>query len=178
EMMTGIPGTVGGAIAVNAGSHDRSIGGQVEELLFLNASDEVIRLRRAEISFEYRTAHLPEGFILGAKLRVAPMDPAQVDEQCRQYLLHKKKTQDYSKPSAGCIFKNPKAMGKSSGELIELSGLKGQRVGDAQVSEKHANFIVNLGCATSEDVFALIEKIQKKVKKDHGCALELEVRVL
>ena len=177
-MMTGVPGTVGGAIAVNAGSHQRSIGDQVEEISFLNAKREVVRLRKRDIPFEYRASHLPEGFVLEAKLKVAPVDRAELDEQCRQFMLYKKKTQELVKPSAGCIFKNPKNSEKSSGELIELAGLKGERVGDAQVSEKHANFVVNLGRATSREVFALIEKIQKRVKKNYGCDLELEVRLL
>jgi len=178
EMMTGVPGTVGGAIAVNAGSHNRSIGDQVEEITFLSPKREVIRLRRRDARFEYRASHLPEGFILEAKLKVVPVDRTQLDEQCRQFMIYKKMTQELVKPSAGCIFKNPKTSEKSSGELIELSGLKGERVGDAQVSEKHANFIVNVGCATSNDAFSLIERIQKRVKKDHGCELELEVRLL
>lgn len=178
EMMTGVPGTVGGAIFVNAGSHERSIGDQVEEVVFLNAKREVERLRRRDISFEYRTSHFPEGLVLEAKLKVAPVDRAELDEQCRQFMLYKKRTQELVKPSAGCIFKNPKNSEKSSGEFIELSGLKGERVRDAQVSEKHANFIVNLGRATAGDVFALIERIQKRVKKNYGCDLELEVRLL
>ncbi len=178
EMMTGVPGTVGGAIAVNAGSHNRSIGDQVEEITFLNGKREVTQLRRRDISFEYRASRLPEGFILGAKLKVTPTDRTVLDEQCRQFMLYKRKTQELVKPSAGCIFKNPKNSEKSSGELIELAGLKGERVKDAQVSSMHANFIVNQGRATSGDVFTLIERIQKRVKKDYGCDLELEVRVL
>lgn len=178
EMMTGVPGTVGGALFGNAGSHDRSIGDQVEEILMLNKKRELVRLKKKDISFEYRSSNLPEGFFLEAKLKVVPVDRDRLNEQCREFMLYKKRTQELVKPSAGCIFKNPKASQKSSGELIELSGLKGESVGDAQVSEKHANFIVNVGRATSDDVFALIEKVQKKVRKDHGYDLELEVRVL
>ncbi|MBI4435972.1 MAG: UDP-N-acetylmuramate dehydrogenase [Candidatus Omnitrophica bacterium] len=178
EMMTGVPGTVGGAIAVNAGSHDRSIGDQVEEIVFLNAKKEVVRLRKGEIHFEYRASNLANGIILESKLKVAPVNRAQLDEQCRQFLIYKKNTQDLVRPSAGCIFKNPKNGHKTSGELIDLSGLKGLRIGDAQVSEKHANFIVNLGHATSDHVFALIDRVRQRVKKDHRCELELEVRLL
>lgn len=178
EMMTGVPGTVGGAIVVNAGSHNRAIGDQAEEVTLLTPKGELLRLRRREIQFEYRASSLPEGFVLEAKLKVSPVNRDQLDEQCRQFMIYKKKTQELVKPSAGCIFKNPKNSDKSSGELIELSGLKGERVGDAQVSEKHANFIVNVGKATADDVFGLIEQVQKRVRKDHGCELELEIRLL
>lgn len=178
EMMTGVPGTVGGAITVNAGSHHRSIGDQVEEVTLLTPKREIVRLKRKELSFEYRASHLPEAFILEAKFKVTPVDRDALDEQCRQFMIYKKGTQELVKPSAGCIFKNPKNPEKTSGELIELSGLKGERVGDAQVSEKHANFIVNVGRATADDVFSLINRIKRRVQKDHGCDLELEVRIL
>ncbi len=178
EMMTGVPGTVGGAIAVNAGSHNRSIGDQIEKIVFLNSEREVVHLTKEEIHFEYRSSSLTDGFVLEAKLRVTPTDRETLDSQCREFMLYKKRTQDLVRPSAGCIFKNPKSLNQTSGELIDLSGLKGKRVGDAQVSEKHANFIVNLGRATSDDVFSLIDQVRGQVRKDHQCELELEVRVL
>ena len=178
EFMTGVPGSVGGSVFGNAGSHGQAIGDRVLALTLLKDSKQFVTLQKKDLHFSYRHSDLNGSIILEASLKVEPQDPRAVEARCQELLRYKKKTQDFSHSNAGCIFKNPPAPHRPSGELIERSGLKGARIGDAQVSPIHANFIVNLGKATASDVYALIEQIRKKVETDHGIWLELEVQEL
>ncbi len=178
EFMTGVPGSVGGSIFGNAGSHGKAIGDRVEALTLLDPSRHLIPLRRNELHFSYRNSNLNGNIVLGAALKVEEEPRELVEKRCQELMRYKKETQDFSHSNAGCIFKNPPAPHRPSGELIERSGLKGTRVGDAQVSPRHGNFIVNFGEATASDVYALIDQVRARVHKDHGVWLELEVREL
>lgn len=173
EFLAGIPGTVGGAIKRNAGAWGGEISQVVNSVRGMNPSGELIELKREEIGFGYRESHLPEGLIiLEVTLRLR-RDGGE--ELIRSYLLKREETQPLWERSAGSIFRNPE--GNSAGRLIELAGCKGMSIGGAQVSPKHANFIVNLGKATSEDVLALIDKVRGRVKEETGVELELEIEV-
>ena len=178
EFMTGVPGSVGGSVFGNAGSHGRSIGDRVEALTLLNPSRHLITLKTTDLHFSYRNSNLEGAIVLEAVFTVDPQDKEAVEARCQELMHYKKKTQDFGHSNAGCIFKNPPAPHRPAGELIELSGLKGSRISDAQVSPKHANFIVNLGKAMASDVYTLIDQVRTKVQKDHGVWLELEVREL
>ena len=193
EFLAGIPGTLGGAIWMNAGRgikvtegrkrNDREsviphhIGDLVESVTLMRENGKIQIVGKEEIEFGYRETHLPNGIILEAVLQLCKGDPSAIREQIRENLKTKIKTQDLYFPSAGCVFKNPLGGKRFSGELIEQVGLKGVRIGGAQVSERHANFIINRGSAKSEDVLRLIRLVQHRVKEEHGIGLELELKV-
>ncbi|HVG03159.1 MAG TPA: hypothetical protein VM842_09720, partial [Nitrospira sp.] len=120
--------------------------------------------------------HLPRGIVAGVWLQLKPGERGPITKTVKDYLQYRKDTQPLTLPSAGCVFKNPPH--DSAGRLVEAAGLKGARIGDAQVSEKHANFMVNVGHARAEDVLALIKKVRAAVKKQSGVSLELELKVV
>jgi len=174
EFLEGIPGTVGGALRMNAGAMGGWIFDVVEEVELMRPDGEVVTLRKAEMHVEYRhCAELQQAFALGALLR--PAAAVAGDAVSRQIDTYRRKRQESQprEPSAGCIFKNPP--GDSAGRLIDASGLKGERVGDAEVSKVHANFIVNRGDATSADVLALIRRVRTRVRQTQGVDLQPEV---
>ena len=131
---------------------------------------------RDELRFDYRRTHLPPGIVVGAWLQLKPATKGEVDHAISDYLRYRKRTQPLTQPNAGCVFKNPSP--RSAGHVIEQAGLKGLRVGDAQVSPKHANFVVNLGQASAADVLRLIGEVQRRVKERIGLDLELELKVV
>ena len=174
EFLEGIPGNVGGALRMNAGAMGGWMFDVVEEVRFISLDGTVRTASRAEMHVDYRhCAELQTAIALGALLR--PVAPADTESVARQIDVYKKKRQESQPrdPSAGCIFKNPP--GNSAGRLIDQSGLKGERVGDAEVSPIHANFIVNRGSATSAELIALVRTIRKRVADAHGIELEPEV---
>jgi UDP-N-acetylenolpyruvoylglucosamine reductase len=176
EFMVGIPGSLGGALRMNAGAMGASVFSAVERVRFMDLAGAVSERSAAEIPVEYRRCPLFEKNIaLEASLRVRRMTREAIDEILGEYNRRRWQTQPAA-PSAGCIFKNP--TGQAAGRLIDEAGLKGTRVGSAVVSDKHGNFIVNEGSATAKDVLALIGKIQERVKADRGIALETEVQVV
>ncbi|MCL6635693.1 MAG: UDP-N-acetylmuramate dehydrogenase, partial [Peptococcaceae bacterium] len=174
----GIPGTVGGAVVMNAGANGSSIGALVREVLLLKPSGEYCRKTGAEMDFGYRSSVLQREFaiVVEAFFSCHPRDKEAIREEMEKHLARRKKTQPLTQPNAGSVFKNPP--GDSAGRLIEAAGLKGLRIGDAQVSTLHANFIVNLGSATARDVLALIERIREAVFNRFGVELKLEVKVV
>lgn len=178
EGLVGIPGTVGGALVMNAGGRWARIGNVVESVSVLakSASGGVRLLGRCDAGFAYRHSALGNEVILGATLALCPVDAATVAETMRGYLDQKRQTQDLGARSAGCAFKNP-ADGPSAGALIDRAGLKEACIGGAKVSSVHANFIINAGSATARDVSALIRLIQAKVLEHSGVSLELEVQL-
>jgi UDP-N-acetylmuramate dehydrogenase len=176
ECLVGIPGTVGGALAMNAGGAYGCIGDFVSSVHCMTASLEGMHFPREQIGFGYRSSSLGEHVILTADFALRKADAGQVREKMRAILKKRLATQPMGEPSAGCIFKNPP--GDFAGRLIEEAGLKGAAVGAASVSEKHANYIINDGGATADDILALIHLIQEKVKDTFGVALELEIRIL
>ena len=174
ERLAGIPGTIGGALAMNGGD----IGSNIEEVRAITRSGRERIFKRKDISFGYRKSDL-EGFIIvEAKLSVKQSTSADVRVLCKKHLDEKRTTQDLRSLSAGCIFKNPEDIDLSAGELVESLGFKGARCGGALVSEKHANFIVNSDGASFGDVMELIEMIRDKAKEERSVNLELEVKIL
>lgn len=186
EFLAGIPGTMGGAICLNAGVRKSfkekeyfQIGDFVLELMAMDKEGKLIKFEKKDLKFSYRRSNLDDFVILEITLMKGERkSPEEIKSRMREFLNYRSKTQDLEFPSAGCVFKNPLNINKSSGELIELSGLKGERVGDSAVSCKHANFFINLGNATAKDFLSLMEYVQKKVKRDHDVFLEPEIRIV
>lgn len=173
SFLAGIPGTVGGAIAMNAGVPGRTIGDMVCSVVVLDEIGRVRELTPSECGFGYRASAIRKAgwVVLGATLHT---EGPEYDGG--EILARKRATQPLSLPSAGCVFKNPP--GESAGALIDRSGLKGIMVGKAQVSEKHANFIVNLGGATSAEICKLIDIVRQKVYNTFHVGLDLEIEVI
>ncbi|MEK6775366.1 MAG: UDP-N-acetylmuramate dehydrogenase [bacterium] len=177
ECLTGIPGSLGGAIRMNAGTREGSIADRLVSVTLIRRSGEREKRNAGELVFGYRYMELPEdAWIVGAWLEVEPMDPREIEQKMRDRLNERHRTQPVEFPCAGSIFKNPP--GHFAGQLIEAAGMKGERVGDAEVSVLHANYIINRGRASASDVLALIRKIREKVEQTSGVSLELEIRVL
>lgn len=177
EFASGIPGTLGGGCAMNAGAY----GGQLSDVLvdarvLLDGGERT--LTRDELQMGYRTS-LPlreGGVVLSARFALTPDDPEAIAARMRELNARRREKQPLNYPSAGSTFKRPE--GYFAGALIEQAGLKGRRVGGAQVSEKHAGFIVNTGDATAADILALIGTVQREVEARFGVRLETEVRIL
>ncbi len=177
EFLAGIPGTVGGAVAMNAGAWGKETAESVQAVRMILPSDEVITLNEPELSFSYRHLLLPQGaVIVNVVFRCHAESRAAVSERLRHYVELRKAKQPLEYSSAGSVFKNPP--NDYAGRLIEMAGLKGRRVGGAMISPKHANFIVNTGGARASDVLALMEMARQKVKADTGVDLEPELRVV
>ena len=174
EFLEGIPGSVGGALRMNAGAMGGWMFDVVEEVQLMTFGGDVKTLARAAMHVDYRhCAELHDAIALGALLR--PASKADADSVKRQMDAYARKRHESQprEPSAGCVFKNPP--GNSAGRLIDECGLKGERVGDAEVSTVHANFIVNRGAATGADVLELVRRIRARVKQIKGVDLEPEV---
>lgn len=176
EWSAGIPGTVAGCVVMNAGTRLGEMKDAVKAVRMVDPRGRVRDIPAADIPFSYRRAHLPRGIVAGVWLQLKPGDHDRIKKTVKDYLQYRKDTQPLTLPSAGCVFKNPPQ--DSAGRLVEAAGLKGARIGDVQVSEKHANFMVNVGHARAEDVLALIRKVRAVVKKTSGVALELELKVV
>jgi len=176
EWGVGIPGTVAGCVVMNAGTRLGEMKDSVKAVKMIDPRGNVRDIPAADIPLSYRRAHLPRGIVAGVWLQLKPGERGPIARSVKDYLRYRKETQPLTLPSAGCVFKNPPH--DSAGRLVEAAGLKGTRIGDAQVSEKHANFVVNVGHAQAEDVLALIRKVRAAVKKHSGVSLELELKVV
>ncbi|SPP63612.1 UDP-N-acetylmuramate dehydrogenase [Nitrospira lenta] len=176
EWAAGIPGTVAGCVVMNAGTRLGEMKDSVKAVRLVNRNGEVIDIPAAEIPFTYRRATLPAGIVVGVWVQLKAGVRAEVEKVVKDYLHYRRDTQPLALPSAGCVFKNP--FKDSAGRVIDAAGLKGAQVGDAQVSDKHANFIVNQGQATAKDVLALIRKVRAAVARKTGMKLELELKVV
>ena len=177
EFAHGIPGTLGGGVVMNAGAYGGELKDVVTEVTALYP-DGVKVLTPAELDFSYRHSVFSagEGIVLGAKVKLESGDPDAIKAKMDDLMARRKASQPLELPSAGSTFKRP--TGYYAGPLIEGCGLKGCRVGGAEVSSKHAGFVVNVGGATCADVLALIEKVQKTVYDAHGVILEPEVKII
>jgi UDP-N-acetylmuramate dehydrogenase len=177
EFASGIPGSVGGAIYMNASAHGQETSSVLREILFITEKGEEKRFFASDVAFGYRYSSFQEmkGAIAAALFSLKPSQDAP--ERERGFLEHRKKTQPLDKKSAGCVFRNPSSE-VSAGALIEKSGLKGCSIGGARVSEKHANFIVNEGNASCKEVVELILLIQATVLEKFGYKLEKEVCII
>jgi len=175
ESLVGIPGTIGGAVQGNAGGRHGEIGQFVESVEVMTRTGEIVRRSGDELTFEYRFSSINDLVILSVELGLKRGDVEELTRRMRQLWITKKESQPFSFQSAGCIFKNPR--GLSAGNLIEQCGLKGTRIGGAEVSDRHANFIVTHAGATSEDVLKLIDVVKNGVLAKHGIELEVEIKI-
>lgn len=181
EFLCNVPGTVGGGLIMNAGfsrfsGQTNEISDLVEEVCVLNKDGRKETITKDKLEFSYRHSNLEGKIILSGTFHLWRRKPEDIQKEIRANFDYRNSKQDLKHPSSGSIFKNPGAPHPTAGKLIDQLGLKGTRVGDAQVSEKHGNYIINLGNAKSSDIWALIELIQKKVFDATGIVLEPEVK--
>ncbi|HWT87276.1 MAG TPA: UDP-N-acetylmuramate dehydrogenase [Candidatus Angelobacter sp.] len=177
EGLIGVPGTVGGALRMNAGAYGMQIGSYVREVkLYRAAARKIEILSGDQISFEYRhTSFAPDDMMLAVTLELPSKSYQEIIQGIRICNEKRRASQPLGQKSAGCIFKNPP--GASAGRMIDELGLKGFHVGDARVSDRHANFFVNAGRATAKDMLSLITEVRERVEKVYGVKLENEVVV-
>jgi UDP-N-acetylmuramate dehydrogenase len=177
EGLIGVPGTVGGALRMNAGAYGMQIGSYVRQVkLYRAAARKLETLQGDQISFEYRhTSFAPDDMMLAVKLELPSKPYPEILKGIRICNEKRRASQPLGQKSAGCIFKNPP--GASAGRMIDELGLKGLSVGDARVSDRHANFFVNAGKASAKDMLALIADVRERVEKSFGVILEHEVVV-
>lgn len=177
EFASGIPGTLGGGIYMNAGAYGGELKDVIESVTYLD-NGEIITKTADMLEFGYRKSSFTDKdyIILSAKLKLKKGNPDEIKEKTDDYRQRRTSKQPLDMPSAGSTFKRPE--GYFAGKLIEDSGLKGFKIGGAQVSEKHSGFVVNAGGATAADVKALIEHIQKTVKEKFGVEIKTEVKML
>jgi UDP-N-acetylmuramate dehydrogenase len=176
EWAAGIPGTVAGCVVMNAGTRLGEMKDSLKAVRLVDPAGRIMDMPAASIRFGYRRTTLPRGIVVGVWLQLKPGSRVGIESVVKDYLRYRKNTQPLALPSAGCVFRNPGQ--DSAGRLIESVGLKGARVGDAQVSEKHANFIVNRGHARAADVLTLIKQISRTVQAKTGVTLELELKIV
>lgn len=177
EYLAGIPGTAGGAVAMNAGAMGREIAGSVRSVDLMTFEGGTLSADADTLGFSYRSCSLPDGAIVtGVLFKVQKASPERVRDGIRRNLELRRRTQPVKFPSAGSVFRNPP--GDSAGRLVEKAGLKGKRVGGAEISTLHANFIVNRGGAKASDVLSLMRLARDEVFRGTGIKLEPEVRLL
>lgn len=175
EALTGIPGSIGGAVKMNAGGNFGDFGAAVETVTLMDNLGNVFEKGKPELAFDYRRTNITAKFILNARLALNTADPEQIMRTVKEIWIYKKNNQPLNTRNSGCIFKNPR--GISAGALIDRADLKGLRIGGAVVSEKHANFIIAEKGCTSRDVVRLIEVIKQRVKEQFEVELELEIEI-
>ncbi len=175
EALTGIPGSVGGAVRMNAGGNFGDIGAAVESVTLMDSQGSIFEKSKPELMFDYRSTNITAKFILNARMQLASADPEQIMRTVKEIWIYKKNNQPLNSKNSGCIFKNSR--GVSAGALIDRADLKGLQIGGAVVSEKHANFIIAQKGCKSHDVMRLIEAITQRVKEKFNIELELEIEV-
>jgi len=175
EFCAGIPGTIGGAVWGNIGLKKECIFDVIESVEGISLDGKKVILRKENVPYSYRNSGLKDAIVTFANFCFVKKPTQYIDEKIKWY-KEQRKNQPIGEKSAGCIFKNPEA--DFAGRLIEKSGLKGLRIGDAQVSEVHTNYIVNKGQAKAKDVIGLINTIQKEVKNKFNIELELEIKII
>lgn len=179
EFGSGIPGTVGGGVVMNAGAHGGEMADIVRRVHVIDAAGEHRVFSRDELNFAYRRSRFSqndEHVVIGADLSFLPEDPEVIRERMKAFARQRRTTQPLGRPSSGSVFKNPP--GDYAGRLIQAAGLKGERIGQAQVSPVHGNFIVNCGGATADDVMRLIDHVRNRVQRAFGVELQLEVELV
>ena len=177
EFAEGIPGSVGGALVMNAGAYGSEFEKVVEQVDAVNAAGEPIIFSRPEMTFTYRDSHLPAGTVVTrVTMRLRKSETTEVSSKLRELVGKRKSSQPAGFPNSGSMFRNPP--GDYAGRLIEAAGLKGKRIGQAQIAERHANFIVNLGGAKADDVRQLMELARAEVRRQFGVELIAEVKLM
>ena len=179
EFASGIPGTVGGGVVMNAGAWGRSMADVIRSIELVD-HEKIEIISEKHLNFSYRTCRALAGrknaVVTGVTMSFKTAAPEQIKETIRTLKEKRKERQPYGQPNCGSVFRNPEEI--SAGQLIDEAGLKGRRIGDAAVSEKHANFIVNCGQASAHDVLALIDEIKERVMQTSGVELIPEVQFL
>lgn len=175
EMLAGIPGSIGGAVVMNAGAHGGEISDHLVEVEVFR-DDRIQTIKKEDGQFSYRHSGFGNDIVLGASFRLAPGNKEELLAKRRELILKRNTSQPLHLPNSGSMFKNPP--GNFAAKLIEQAGLKGKRVGNAQISEKHANFIVNLGGAKAADILTLVDLARRTVHQNAGILLELEVKLI
>jgi UDP-N-acetylmuramate dehydrogenase len=175
EPLVGIPGTVGGALHGNAGSHGGDIGQWTSAATVITRSGETIERQRSDLVFAYRQSSLDELVVLSAEFELEEEDPTEITKRMQKQWIVKKASLPMAHESTGCIFANPRGM--SAGMLIDQCGLKGQQVGGAEVSQRHANFFVTRSGATAKDVLQLIDLVRSRVAERMGVELETQINI-
>lgn len=183
EGLTGIPGTVGGAIRGNAGSFGFEIGNVIESLVVLDGWNNLKVMEREALNFRYRASSLPEGcIIVSANIILKKGDVREITERAAGFIKEKSAKQPLSERSAGCVFKNPPeteaVAGAHAGRLIEEAHCKGMKRGDIEVSVLHANFFINRGHGTASEFLSLMDAVREKVINSSGIELEPEIRIV
>ncbi len=178
EFAVGIPGSLGGAVFMNAGAYDGEMSQVVQAVTAVTLDGKIVRYSVEECGFDYRHSVFQENgqIICEIELELKEGDPSAIEEKMKDFTRRRMEKQPLDKPSAGSTFKRPPGM--FAGTLIDEAGLKGFTVGGAQVSEKHAGFVVNLGTATAADVLAVIAAVQKRIQEKNGVLLAPEVRII
>ncbi len=177
EWAAGIPGTVGGAVAMNAGAHDEEISSRIKNIRVLTSKGEWIGMAPPGLRFSYRHLELQQGIVVTeVEMALKPDTRENISEKMTRFLKQRKTTQPLEYPNAGSVFKNPP--GDYAGRLIEIAGLKGEKRGDAMISLKHANFIINTGHATAKDILELMDFAINRVEGKTGIKLEPEIRIM
>lgn len=175
ENLAGIPGTIGGALKGNAGGRHGEISQFVKRVTVLTASGEKLSRSEDELNFDYRQSNLGDLVVLDAEFLLTKDNPDDITQRLRKIWITKKASQPLSSQTAGCIFKNPR--GQRAGQLIEQAGLKGTRIGGAEINDRHANFIVTHDEASSADVLRLMDLVRSKISSQFGIDLESEVQI-
>lgn len=175
ENLAGIPGTIGGALCGNSGGRLGEVSQLITSVTGLTTLGERVTRGKDELTFDYRQSNLNDLIILEGEFELRPDEPESIAQMLKQNWIAKKNVQPLSSQSAGCVFKNPR--GQRAGQLIEQAGLKGTRVGGAEISERHANFIVTHPGAKSSDVVRLIDLIRSKIAEQFGVHLEPEIKL-
>jgi UDP-N-acetylmuramate dehydrogenase len=175
EGLIGIPAQVGGAVAMNAGTHVTETFDRIVQLRVIDEFGELRELERDALRPSYRNGNLGDVVVTRATFELEDERPAEVDERMKELLLRRNASQPVTQRSVGCIFKNPEE--EAAGALIQAAGLMGERVGDIEVSTKHANYFVNTGHGTARQLLDLVERVQERVRDHAGVELELEVQL-
>ena len=175
EFLSGIPGTLGGALVMNAGQSGKGICCLADRVKVMDYRGRIKTLLKNDLEYAYRKSNLDKYIILSARLKLVKKSKKEIRDTVKQYASYRWNSQDTAVPNAGCIFKNPAR--KSAGKLIDLCGLKGKMLGGARISDKHANFILNFKSASSRDVLKLMELIRKRVKQKFNVKLEPEIKI-
>ncbi len=177
EFLAGIPATVAGAVVMNAGTRTNGLGNFVKGVTVMDKKGKLRRFKKRQLKFAYRQSNLNNYIVLEVELALTRKNAREVKQNIAAQLAQKRKTQDLRAKSAGCIFKNPQHP-LTAGEMIEACGLKQRRKGGAEISPRHANYIINRNRAKARDILYLIHLAQREVKKKFGVLLEPEIRIL
>ena len=177
EFAAGIPGSVGGAVVMNAGAWGKEMSEPLASVIFLRGSGEFVKRKKDDLAFSYRHMETESMIVVAAEFLLQAGDRQAIERKCAQLMRDRKEKQPQGQANAGSFFKNPAGL-PAAGKLIQDAGLKGARVGGAEVSEVHANFLVNTGSATAQDFLDLMRLVQEKVFERFGVRLEPEVHIL